>query len=259
MDLNEPEIQARRLQPTFRESGDRTMPLLIGRNGVRPGPLLLLGAPGVGKGTQADALAKLWDYPKISTGEILRTNVAKGTALGIQASGIMARGNLVPDQLITEMLADRLGLPDTAAGFILDGFPRTVSQAQWLDGYLNIHRGGASLGIVSMCMELTALLERLIDRRVCPRCSTVYNTRLMPPQEEGRCDNDGSELMQRADDRPEVCQRRLTVYARETAPLIQYYKRRSKYIEVDADQPPARVTSEIVAGLSRARVPVYGG
>jgi len=218
-----------------------------------PGPVLLVGAPGVGKGTQADNLAKLWGVPKISTGDILRANVANGTALGVQADRIMKLGGLVPDQIMTEMVADRLDLSDTATGFILDGFPRTVRQAQWLDGYLSIQRRGAHLGVISMCMDLEQIVKRVIYRRVCPLCKTVYNAQYIPPKQVGRCDKDGSELEQRSDDSLEVFQTRLDVFKQETEPLIQYYRDHSLFIEVDADKPPTLVTRDIVAGLMGLR------
>ena len=218
-----------------------------------PGPVLLLGAPGVGKGTQADTLAKLWKVPKISTGDILRTNVVNGTTLGVEADRIMKRGGLVPDQIMTEMISDRLGLSDTAAGFILDGFPRNIRQAQWLDGYLSAHRRRTLLGVISMLIGLERVVERVVHRRVCPLCKSVYNTQLMPPKRIGRCDLDDSGLEQRSDDRLQVFQTRLAVFKRETEPLIQYYRGRPLFIEVDADKPPSVVTRDIVAGLTRFR------
>ena len=214
-----------------------------------PGPVLLLGAPGVGKGTQADFLAKLWGVPKISTGDILRANVAEGTALGVKASKIMKRGGLVPDLLVAEMVAERLAKSDAARGFILDGFPRTVWQARWLDEYLRVHCKGALLGIISMSMELPRIAERVVHREACPVCKTVYNALLMPPKQKGRCDKDGAELEQRNDDSLEIFQARIEVFKRETEPLIQYYRTHSRFIEVEADRPPSIVTEDIVSGL----------
>jgi adenylate kinase len=221
-----------------------------------PGPVLLLGAPGVGKGTQAEKLAELWGVPTISTGEILRTNVANGTPLGIQANRIMKLGGLVPDQIMNGMVADRLGFADTASGFILDGFPRTVHQAEWLDRYLSDHREGAVLGIISMHMDFRGIVERVVNRRVCPLCKTVYNTHLMPPVRVGRCDKDDVELIQRSDDRLEVFETRLEVFKRETEPLIEYFRGRALFIEVDAEKPPSSVTRDIVAGLVSSRMQI---
>jgi adenylate kinase len=218
-----------------------------------PGPVLLLGAPGVGKGTQADKLATLWGVPKISTGDILRANVARGTTLGRHASRIMKSGGLVPDQIMIEMVADRVGFSDTATGFILDGFPRTVAQAEWLDSHLSAHRSGDMLGIIRLCMDYERIVKRVAYRRVCPVCKTVYNTLLMPPKQINRCDKDNSELEQRSDDRVEVLQTRLDVFRRETEPLIRYYRKHGVIIEVDAGQSPSSVTRDIVSGLTAFR------
>jgi adenylate kinase len=212
-------------------------------------PVLLLGAPGVGKGTQADCLAHLWKLPKISTGEILRSNVMSGTALGVEADKIMKLGALVPDRIMTEMIASRLGLPDTEIGFILDGFPRTIRQAHWLDRYLSGRGQDARLGIINLRMPPQRIIERVIHRKVCPVCKTVYNTQLLPPKRLGRCDEDGSKLIQRTDDFPEVLQRRLDAFERETEPLIRHYRSYPLFIEVDADRPPSSVTKDIVAAF----------
>lgn len=219
----------------------------------RPGPVLLLGAPGVGKGTQAEILAKLWGVPKISTGDILRANVSHGTPLGVQASQIMKAGGLVPDELVNAMVADRLSDPDTEAGFILDGFPRTVGQAEWLDEYLGIHHKGAALAIVSMCMDYEQIVQRVVHRRVCPVCKTVYNTELMPPKQPGKCDLDDAALIQRNDDSEAVFQTRLEVFKRETEPLFEFYRSHFLFIEVDAGKAPSSVTRDISVSLSRLR------
>jgi adenylate kinase len=211
--------------------------------------VLLLGAPGVGKGTQADTLAHLLGVPKISTGEILRSNVTNGTALGIEANKIMKLGGLVPDHIMTEMIANRLDQPDTVKGFILDGFPRTIRQAQWLNKYFNKWQRDAQFGIISLCMAPERIIERVIHRHVCPACKAVYNTLLMPPKRLGKCDKDGSELKRRADDCPAVFQRRLDLFKQETDPLIRYYRGHPRFMEVDADRPPSSVTQDIVSGL----------
>jgi adenylate kinase len=216
-----------------------------------PKPVLLLGAPGVGKGTQADVLARLWKLPKISTGEILRANVARRTALGIRAKKIMKAGALVPDEVMTEMIADRLEAGDTARGFILDGFPRTIRQAEWLDAYLHVSQQGAVLEVVSLRMDREQLAKRVIHRRVCPLCKAVYNEELMPPVVAGVCDRDGSTLEQRSDDRLEVFIARLDVFSRETDPLIRFYENHEMFVAVDAGQSSALVTQDIIAGLER--------
>ena len=218
-----------------------------------PGPILLLGAPGVGKGTQAEILAKLWGIPKISTGEILRANVAGGTALGLQADEVMQSGGLVSDQVVTAMIANRLALSDTDAGFILDGFPRTVGQAQWLDGYLSAHRYGSMLGIISLRMDYERIIQRVAYRRICPLCKTVYNALLMPPRQIDRCDKDSTELEQRSDDRLEVFQMRLDLFQRENEPLVRYYRRHGVVIEIDAGREPSFITADIVFALTAFR------
>jgi adenylate kinase len=216
-----------------------------------PGPVVLVGAPGVGKGTQADTLARIWRIPKISTGEILRANVTNGTALGIQADEIMRRGGLVTDHVITEMVADRLAVSDAAAGFILDGFPRTAKQAQWLDSHLAAHRNFAPLTIINLHMEPHKIIERIIHRRICPCCETVYNTRLKPPRRNGRCDHDCSALVQRSDDSIEVFQERLDAFKRETGPLIEHYRSHRMFMMVDADRPALNITKYIVESIAR--------
>ena len=215
-----------------------------------PGPVVLFGAPGVGKGTQADALTEIWCIPKISTGEILRTNVAKRTVLGIQAEETMRRGGLVLDRLITEMVASRLSISDTAAGFILDGFPRTVQQVQWLEEHLATHRNCGPLAIIHLYMEPQKIIARIIHRRVCLHCNAIYNTDLKPPKQNGRCDKDGSALVQRGDDRIEVLRERLDLYKRETEPLIERYRSRRSFMTVDADRPALNVTKDIVNGIA---------
>ena len=156
-----------------RETGRKTL----------PGPILLLGAPGVGKGTQAKELVKLWGIPQISTGDLLRANVAQGTELGQMAKEIMGRGELVPDSLVNEMVAVRLQQPDTANGYILDGFPRTLAQAGWLDGRLAAQARGLPVVAVSIQVDYNQLLRRITGRRNCPVCQSIYNVYGKPPNE----------------------------------------------------------------------------
>ena len=258
MELRINRVRTKNFQPGMTNSDQLLNPVVIAGNQPttgteRPGPVLLLGAPGVGKGTQAEILAKLWGVPKISTGDILRANVTKGTALGVLASQIMKTGGLVPDQLVTEMVANRLSDSDTETGFILDGFPRTVGQAQWLDEYLGVNRSGAALAVISMCMDYEQILKRVVHRQVCPVCKTVYNTLLMPPIRLGRCDLDDAELIQRNDDSAAVFQTRLEIFKRETEPLFEFYRSRFLFIEVDAGKTPSSVSRDISTSLSRLR------
>jgi adenylate kinase len=218
-----------------------------------PGPILLLGAPGVGKGTQAKELVKLWGIPQISTGDLLRGNVAQGTDLGKAAKEIMGRGDLVPDSLVEEMVAVRLQQPDTRKGYILDGFPRTLGQADWLDGKLGSRTEGLPVVAVSIRVNYNQLLRRITGRRNCPVCQTIYNVYLNPPKREGFCDVEGAALSQRADDTEEVFRERMLTYEAQTAPVVEHYRALGRFAEVDGDRPIAEVAAGIVAAVERLR------
>jgi adenylate kinase len=218
-----------------------------------PGPILLLGAPGVVKGTQAKELVKLWGIPQISTGDLLRGNVSKGTALGIIAKEIMGRGELVPDTLVNEMVAARLEEPDTANGYILDGFPRTLVQAGWLDGRLAAKKGGLPVVAVSIHVEYNQLLCRITGRRSCPVCQSIYNVCIKPPKQEGLCDLDGTSLVQRADDTEKVFEERMRAYTALTAPVIEHYRTQGRFAEVEGDGPIEEIAAGIVAAVERLR------
>src|ERR1700729_272016 len=161
-----------------------------------PGPILLLGAPGVGKGTQAKELVKIWGIPQISTGDLLRANVSQGTQLGRVAKEIMGRGELVPDSLMEYMVAARLRAPDTKRGYILDGFPRTLGQASWLDGQLGLNPKSLPVVAVSIQVDYNQLLRRITGRRNCPVCQTIYNACMNPPKRDGFCDIRGAALVE---------------------------------------------------------------
>src|ERR1035437_3313849 len=222
-----------------------------------PGPILLLGAPGVGKGTQAKELVKLWGIPQISTGDLLRANVAQGTSLGRVAKEIMGRGELVPDSLVDEMVAVRLQEPDTANGYILDGFPRTLGQAGWLDGRLaaqaQIQAKALPVVAVSIQVDYNQLLRRITGRRNCPVCQRIYNIYSHPPQKAGFCDVDGSPLAQRADDTENVFKERMRAYAGLTAPVVDHYRHLGRFAEVDGDRPIEAIAAGIVAAVERLR------
>jgi adenylate kinase len=225
---------------------------------IAPGPILLLGAPGVGKGTQAKELVQLWGIPQISTGDLLRANVAQGTPLGKTAKEIMHRGELVPDSLVNEMVAVRLQEPDTAKGYILDGFPRTLAQAHWLDGRLSASScGGPSQSLplvaVSIQVDYNQLLRRITGRRNCPVCQTIYNIYSKPPQRAGFCDVEGAALTQRADDTEKVFGERMRAYAAQTTPVIEHYRELGRFAEVNGDGPIAAVAAGIVAAVERLR------
>jgi adenylate kinase len=224
----------------------------VGRK-IQPGPILLLGAPGVGKGTQAKELVKLWSIPQISTGDLLRANVAQGTQLGRVAKEIMGRGELVPDSLVNEMVAVRLLEPDTVHGYILDGFPRTLGQAHWLDGRLATQVESLPVVAVSIQVNYNQLLRRITGRRNCPVCQTIYNVYMNPSKKDGFCDVEGAALVQRADDTEEVFKERMRAYAALTAPVVDHYREQGRFAEVDGDRPIAAIAAGIVAAVEKLR------
>jgi adenylate kinase len=219
------------------------------------GPVVLLGAPGAGKGTQAKLIAQRYGIPQISTGDILRENVAQGTELGRKADPIMKSGALVPDDLVLAMVADRLGRCDCDRGFILDGFPRTVGQAEWLDKYLasrNFGGGRKAPVVVTVDVSYNQLLQRLTGRRSCPVDGKIYNIYLQPPQREGVCDSCGAELVQRKDDREEVISKRLKEYEKQTLPLAGYYAHAGRLRRVNGELPVEQVMAEVVRAIESA-------
>jgi adenylate kinase len=220
---------------------------------IVPGPILLLGAPGVGKGTQAKELVKLWGIPQISTGDLLRANVAQGTALGKAAKEIMLRGELVPDSLVNEMVAVRLQEADTVNGYILDGFPRTLAQAHWLDGRLAAQAEGLPVVAVSIQVDYNQLLRRITGRRNCPVDQRIYNIYTNPPQRAGFCDVEGAPLVQRADDTEKVFAERMRAYAAQTAPVVEHYRELARFAEVPGDGPIAGIAARIVAAVEQLR------
>ena len=215
---------------------------------TKVGPVILLGAPGAGKGTQAKLIMQRYGIPQISTGDILRDNVGRGTALGKKAKTFMERGELVPDQLVCDMVADRLRQADCALGFILDGFPRTVAQAEWLDGLFKDEffatRCAVPPVVVNIRVGYNQLLRRLTGRRTCPTCGRIYNVYSQPPRVADSCDVDGSKLVTRKDDSEEVIAERLKAYERQTLPLIAYYRRQGRLREIDGERAPEEVTAE---------------
>ncbi len=217
------------------------------------GPIVLLGPPGAGKGTQAKLIAETYGIPQISTGDILRDNVARKTDLGMKAKAIMERGDLVPDELVCSMVVDRLEQADCVRGFILDGFPRTVRQAEWLDGQLEKMRAGkdgkekqacAPPVVIQLVVEYNQLLQRLTGRRSCPTCGLIYNVYYQPPKVQGICDVDSTPLVARPDDAEEVIAERLKAYEQLTLPLVEYYGARGRLIEVNGDQPVEAVMAQ---------------
>jgi adenylate kinase len=220
---------------------------------IIPGPILLLGAPGVGKGTQAKELVKLWGIPQISTGDLLRANVSQDTPLGIIARETMERGELVPDSLVNEMVAARLVEPDTVRGYILDGFPRTLPQAGWLDGRLAAQQLALPVVAVSISVDYNQLLRRITGRRNCPVCQTIYNVYSNPPKVDEICDIEGAALVQRADDTEQVFAERMRSYEALTTPVIEHYRALGRFAEVDGDRAIAEVAAGIVYAVERLR------
>lgn len=219
----------------------------------KPGPILLLGAPGVGKGTQAKELVAKWQIPQISTGDLLRYNRDHGTPLGLQAKAIMDQGKLVPDDLVNQMVAERLKQPDTANGYILDGYPRTLGQAAWLDQHIGTDPGALPVIAVSIQVSYNQLLRRITGRRVCPVCGTIYNIYLQPPKVDEKCDRDGTPLTRRSDDSEEVFRERLRTYESQTAPVVEHYRVLGRFEEVNGDQPIDAVAAAVMAAVARLR------
>jgi len=187
--------------------------------------LIFLGAPGAGKGTYAAPLSQMWEIPTISTGDILRANVKQETDLGKEAKGYMDRGALVPDELVTKMVAGRLAEEDAAKGFILDGFPRTLQQAKSLNDILK-QTGDELTAVINIEVPREVIIKRLTGRRVCPKCKANFNVNTnLKPKQDGICDKCGAELIQRSDDNEETISKRLQVYEEQTAPLIDFYRR----------------------------------
>lgn len=210
--------------------------------------LILLGPPGAGKGTQAKMLTEKYSIPQISTGDILRAAVKDGTLMGLKAKEYMDAGGLVPDEVVVGIVRDRLLERDCDSGFILDGFPRTVAQADALQ--MSLQQMNKELDrVISLQVDTEALVERLTGRRTCKDCGRGYHVSFDPPAKAGICDSCGSQLVQRADDREETIRKRLEVYDDQTAPLIAYYREAGCLMELDGMQPIARVQEKMLALL----------
>ncbi|ABP56332.1 adenylate kinase [Salinispora tropica] len=210
--------------------------------------LVLVGPPGAGKGTQAEFVAAHLAVPKISTGDIFRSNVSQGTPLGVQAKRYMDAGELVPDEVTINMVRDRLAEPDAGEGFLLDGFPRTTPQAAALDKLL-VDLGTALDLVLELVVDDDEVIRRLSGRRTCRGCGKVWHVEFDAPSQEGRCDRCGAELFQRDDDKPETIATRLREYADKTAPLVDYYGAQSKLVGIDATGPVEDVTVRAIDAL----------
>lgn len=219
--------------------------------------IIMLGAQGTGKGTVAGLISKETNYPQISTGDIFRQNIKEKTELGIEADKYISQGNLVPDEITVPMVINRLSEDDAKNGAILDGFPRTIEQAQKLDEILQSKNEKVDL-VINLVTPKEELIDRMITRRVCtnPDCKTTYNTKLHPPKVEGICDKCGSPLKQRADDSdPEAIKRRLETYEEKTSPLVEYYKNkgvlRTETVSLSVNRMGKDVAEDILKDISK--------
>ena len=210
--------------------------------------MILLGPPGAGKGTQAVNIVEKYDVPHISTGDIFRENIKNGTELGKKAQEYMNRGELVPDELVCEIATDRLSREDCAKGFLLDGFPRTVFQAEKLDEFLTAN-GKKVDAVINLEVEKEELITRLTGRRVCRKCGASFHVVNIPPKTEGVCDYCGGELYQRDDDTVETAENRISVYDTQTKPLVDYYTKAGCIVNIDGATGLENVFADIVTAL----------
>ncbi len=219
--------------------------------------LLVFGPPGAGKGTQCKRLAHALQVPHISTGDLLRDHVSRDTTVGQSAKGAMSKGALVPDALVFDMLVQRIAEVDCARGFILDGFPRTLEQAELIDHYFSrkpSNHGHRCLTMITVRLVVShsSLLRRLAGRRICPVCAAVFNLYTQPPRQHGRCDFDGSSLVTRNDDQDEAVVERLRLYEQQTFPIIRHYAHHATLIEIDGDRPVDTVSADAVLAIRNA-------
>ena len=209
---------------------------------------VLLGPPGAGKGTQAAKVIEKYNVPHISTGDIFRANIKEGTELGKKAKGYMDEGKLVPDELVVNLVTDRLQKDDCKEGFLLDGFPRTIFQAEQLDKFLSDN--GQKLDIVlNFKVRKDVLVERIAGRRVCKSCGASFHVVNVPPKKEGICDACGGELFQRKDDNRDTVENRINVYESETAPLIGYYEKQNVLVDFDGEKTHDEVFADVVKAI----------
>ncbi len=218
---------------------------------MRAHALIFLGAPGAGKGTQAREVATHFGIPQISTGDILRDAVKRETKLGLAAKAKMESGELVPDEVVCGIVEERVSKPDCRNGFILDGFPRTISQAQFVEKMLAAKGHGKPL-VLDIEVGEDLLLKRLTGRQTCSVCGEIYNVYFSPPKVEGICDKDGGKLSHRADDNETTIRQRLEAYHKQTEPLIQYYRGQGTLVSVDGNKAPHEIARGLLVYLSKA-------
>ncbi|ARI75378.1 adenylate kinase [Halobacillus mangrovi] len=206
--------------------------------------LILMGLPGAGKGTQAEKIVEKYNIPHISTGDMFRLAIKEGTELGKEAKSYMDKGELVPDEVTIGIVRERLSKPDCEKGFLLDGFPRTIAQAEALENLLNDMDESLDY-VLHIDVPQDQLVERLTGRRICPTCGATYHVVFNPPKEEGKCDHDGSELIQREDDQPETVKKRLEVNVEQTQPLLNFYQDKGYLVSFEGDKDINEVFKDI--------------
>jgi adenylate kinase len=216
-------------------------------------PILLLGVPGAGKGTQAKRLVLRYNIPHLSTGDMFREMAQSGSPLGVQVLADMRAGNLVSDATVCELVAQRLQRDDCQQGYILDGFPRTLAQAQWLQGFWasSVPLGGNPI-VIYLTVGYNDLYRRLLGRRSCSQCGRIYNEFTQPPRQAGLCDLDQTPLVQRKDDDPAVIRERLSAYEEQTLPLVEFFRKQARLLEVSGTEPVDRVSEKIFATIENA-------
>ncbi|HXK62559.1 MAG TPA: adenylate kinase [Acidobacteriota bacterium] len=217
--------------------------------------IALLGAPGAGKGTQAKVLAQKFGYPHVSTGDVLRDAVRQGTPLGQKARKVMEAGELVPDDLVSEIVRERVMAPDVPRVFILDGYPRNLAQAE----YLQSLEEQADIYVINIDLDEKEAVKRLAGRRYCSGCGKIYNVFFSPSVKEGICDVCGGELAQRKDDAEEVIRERLRVYREQTAPVVDFYSGRPNFFEIDGNRDPDQIAAEMSCLIEKLERQWAGG
>ena len=209
--------------------------------------LIIFGPPSAGKGTQAQRLSKKYGIPQIATGDLLREAVAKQTPLGVKIKSYLDTGRLGPDDLIVQLISDRVSKPDCAGGYILDGFPRTMGQAGELDKMTEVDI------VLNIVVDFEALVERAVGRRICPECAAVYHVSFNPPEAAGLCDKCGSELIQRDDDKEETVRNRLRIYSEQTAPLVEHFRGKGILADIDGSKGIDGVFDQMVTAIEKVR------
>jgi adenylate kinase len=207
--------------------------------------LIIFGPPSAGKGTQAQRLSKKYGIPQVATGDLLRDAVAKQTPLGLKIKSYLDTGKLGPDDLIVQLIKDRVSKGDCWNGYLLDGFPRTMGQAHELDKMTKIDL------VLNIVVDHEVLVERAVGRRICPKCAAVYHVKFNQPKQQGLCDQDGAQLVQRDDDKEETVRKRLKVYSEQTAPLVEYFKSKGILVDIDGSRGIDGVFEQMVRAISK--------